>query len=336
MLERELKLYVPPSGRPDLEAELRQAGAQTITLRARYYDTQDEQLARAGIALRLRLEGDQWVQTIKAPGPDELTRLELNHPCRTPELNLSVYEGTAVAERVAGLNQPLLMQYETDIERLVWQDKHPEGVIEFAYDQGVIRSGQHELKVCELELEQVSGSLERLFALGQNYQERYGLILDFRSKSERGNLLSHLAWSATPATQASTTQTTLSFAPRPAQNVTLTPDMSLQQAYARHASECLNQIVRNAMPLATADTAQTQARVQAEYTRHMRTGIQNMLTAWKLYSSHVQVDPASAYSNLEQYVAPDIQNADHARALAASTAFQACLLAILKHLLEPV
>src|SRR3546814_16520396 len=102
MLERELKLYVPPASRAALEAELRNAGASTITLRARYFDTQDKQQAQAGMALRLRLEGSQWVQTIKAPGPDELTRIEITTPRIEPDIDHSAYQNPTLEYLVRG------------------------------------------------------------------------------------------------------------------------------------------------------------------------------------------------------------------------------------------
>src|SRR5690606_29183632 len=150
-------------------------------------------LAQAGIALRLRLEGDRWVQTIKAPGPDELTRTEINHPRPEPELDLSVYQNTALASFFSRLSQPLLLRYETHIERLVLRRDGWDHAVEFAYDQGVIRSGRCEQAVCELELEQIEGGADRLIALGRNWLTRHQLILDFRSKAERGSLLSRIA-----------------------------------------------------------------------------------------------------------------------------------------------
>src|SRR3546814_16680537 len=65
MLERELKLYVPEASRIGLKKALTQLGATELALNARYFDTENRDLAKAGIALRLRQEGDQWVQTVK-------------------------------------------------------------------------------------------------------------------------------------------------------------------------------------------------------------------------------------------------------------------------------
>jgi inorganic triphosphatase YgiF len=66
-LEIELKLAVP-AGAHDalvgwLDAHARSAG--TVVLANVYYDTPDQALARNRAALRVRLHGEQWLQTLK-------------------------------------------------------------------------------------------------------------------------------------------------------------------------------------------------------------------------------------------------------------------------------
>src|SRR3546814_4358833 len=56
MLERELKLYVPEASRIGLKKALTQLGATELALNARYFDTENRDLAKAGLALRLRQE----------------------------------------------------------------------------------------------------------------------------------------------------------------------------------------------------------------------------------------------------------------------------------------
>ncbi|AEC22165.1 hypothetical protein PT7_3625 [Pusillimonas sp. T7-7] len=333
MLERELKLYVPPASRAALEAELRNAGASTITLRARYFDTQDKQLAQAGMALRLRLEGSQWVQTIKAPGPDELTRIEINHPRIEPELDLSAYQNTTLESFFSGLSQPLLLRYETHIERLVLRQDSPDGAVEFAYDQGVIRSGQQELAVCELELEQIKGSVDHLFTLGRHWLERYQLILDFRSKAERGSLLSRTCLPDGRFADAAGQRPEPVFPPQQAKKITLTADMSLHQAYQLYANECLNHIVRNAMPLAAAEELNAGKELRAEYARNMHAGIRRLRSCWKLLSKRSNMDQTALDAELRPYTCLR-QQKQEAVATAASVQLQSCLLAILKHLVE--
>ncbi|XOT95272.1 CYTH domain-containing protein, partial [Alcaligenes pakistanensis] len=86
MLEQELKFFVPESARPGLLTAFDVVRTGSITLNAIYFDTPERDLARAGIALRLRKEGEQWVQTVKLRGPDTLSRIEINHPRPGPEL----------------------------------------------------------------------------------------------------------------------------------------------------------------------------------------------------------------------------------------------------------
>src|SRR5690606_13546435 len=173
-------------------------GASEILLRAQYFDTQDSDLAKAGIALRLRLEGKQWVQTAKAPGPDELTRLELNHTHTNtdPKLDLALYQDTPLEPFFAQLDKPLLLRYETIVSRLVLRHDVGNSQIEFAFDQGMVKSGALELPLCELEFEQISGEAGDLFTLARQWMQRYGLIIDLRSKAERGSILTHIALSA--------------------------------------------------------------------------------------------------------------------------------------------
>ncbi|NBS78140.1 MAG: CYTH domain-containing protein, partial [Betaproteobacteria bacterium] len=75
-----MKLYVPQTGCASFEKALKRGAVQTIQLQAMYFDTAQRHLARQKVALRLRLENDQWVQTLKLSGGDAtLTRIELNH-----------------------------------------------------------------------------------------------------------------------------------------------------------------------------------------------------------------------------------------------------------------
>ncbi|NYT58275.1 CYTH domain-containing protein [Alcaligenaceae bacterium] len=333
MLERELKLYVPPASREALEAELRHAGARPIILRARYFDTLDQDLARAGIALRLRLEGDQWVQTVKAPGPDELTRLELNHPRTEPVLDISLYQDTALQPVFADLGNALLMRYETDITRLVLRQEGSEGAVEFAYDQGVIGSGQVQIQVCELELEQMGCSVDHLFQLGQHWLQRYQLVLDFRSKAERGGHLANMAsHESQNAPQADIPAPP--FPPQQAKSIALQAHMSLRQAYLQYANDCLNQIVRNAMPLAAAANTDEQTGLHAEYAQQMHAGMRRLRSGWKLYSKRTDIKLAELNAKLRPLLSLAYVDPAASHALAASVPFQSGLLEILQHLVE--
>src|SRR5690606_40470481 len=105
---------------------------------------------------------------------------------------------------------------------------------------------------------------------------------------------------------------------------------SLSQASQRHISACLNQIVRNAMPLATIKTAN--ASLQADYAKQMFAGVRRLLAVQHLYAKKTRQSPPAPYTELRQYLAPGYRNTATARAVAASGPFQSCLLAFLQDL----
>src|SRR5690349_2938220 len=82
MTEIELKFQVPEASRSAVRRAVATQGARVTRLQAVYFDTPDRRLATAGIAVRLRLEGDHWVQTAKAGDPHAMVRHE--HNVRVP------------------------------------------------------------------------------------------------------------------------------------------------------------------------------------------------------------------------------------------------------------
>src|SRR5450631_78040 len=108
MHEIELKLQVPRAQRAAVDAAVAGRLARPrMRLQAAYQDTAKRALASAGLALRLRREGRQWVQTLKGPSDDGLTRSELNAPrgggTAVPEIEPSLHAGSPVGDRLLGL-----------------------------------------------------------------------------------------------------------------------------------------------------------------------------------------------------------------------------------------
>lgn len=79
MHEVELKFFVPDHKLDAMKRQTHIKSAKTTTLEAHYFDTSDGLLAKQGMALRIRKEGERWVQTIKASGNGLTSRVELNH-----------------------------------------------------------------------------------------------------------------------------------------------------------------------------------------------------------------------------------------------------------------
>lgn len=197
MTEIELKFQIPDARRNALLKALDPKKSESISLQARYYDTTDRLLAQHGIALRQRLEGTRWVQTLKA-SKTHIERFEHNHDLgelqQPPALDLSIYDAAPEARQLldAVLSQtesPLQLQFETDITRTSRVIQLDEVEIEASLDVGCIRSGEREYPVHEVEFELKSGSVQALLAFCFEWVKKYQLWLDVRSKAEMGNLL---------------------------------------------------------------------------------------------------------------------------------------------------
>jgi inorganic triphosphatase YgiF len=192
--ELELRLAIPPA---QLEA-LRQrwlVGSSRLPLQAHYFDNPERALARSGWGLRLRREGDRWVQTLKGPSADGLGRPEHNAErgpvgAQAPQLDLQAHaELPAGAAALAAVSGPWVEQFATAIEReqrrLDWQGT----ALELALDRGELRAGGAAAPVCELELEWLSGPLAGLFELAELLMANFGLAPEPRSKAARGGAL---------------------------------------------------------------------------------------------------------------------------------------------------
>ncbi|MFA7624230.1 MAG: CYTH and CHAD domain-containing protein [Pusillimonas sp.] len=294
MTEREIKLHVPDSAKPEIARQLRAAKAKRITLQAKYFDTPNRELANAGIALRIRKEGRRWVQTVKAPGTDALSRIELNHLRSAPELDLALYTGTALEPLFAALKGPLCLRYETRVTRMVLPYEADGNSIEIAYDQGALFAGELELPISEVEFEYVAGDTARMFSLAREWAEKFSLVLDLRSKSERGDALANLALSTSTDANGQTVVTTVAnpslaslFRARRARPVAIKPRATTTEAYLACLNECLTQIIHNTAYAAGVDTHNANSSLHIEYTHQLRVGIRRLRSCLKLFAGTV-------------------------------------------------
>lgn len=283
MLERELKFYIPNCQVDGLTQHVQQLSPRTQLLHAIYYDTQEAVLAGAKAALRLRLEGNQWVQTLKLAGPDELSTLELNHPVEQPELNLDLYRHHPQAAFLLELGPYLLPKYETHVTRQIVDLWHQDTKIELALDLGSIQSQGLQLAIQEIEFELIEGDVADLFTVGADWLSQHQLIIELRSKSERGTLL------VAAATQHNDKAVTLEPAQYLAQSGFRLPPLSadttgtLLSCYQDISSAYLSQVIRNAAFLARVDNLHASPAQQAEYLTLMRVGIRRLRAYRQLF-----------------------------------------------------
>lgn len=198
MIEVELKFQIPAERRNALLKAIDPKKSEHIQLQAKYFDTADRQLSAHGVALRQRLEGTRWIQTLKAAGKSHLHRFEDNIDLgeleHAPDLDLSIYDNNPAAKTI--LNQALgsqinqlQLQFETDIQRTLRIIRHENAEIEVAVDIGEVRTSTDKKEIHEVEFELKSGDVSDLLAFSFEWVKKYQLWLDVRSKAEFGNLL---------------------------------------------------------------------------------------------------------------------------------------------------
>jgi inorganic triphosphatase YgiF len=240
-MEVELKLLVAPEDLARVERHpalkgMRRWAARREHLTTVYYDTPDFALAREGVALRVRRNGERSVQTLKAEGLAAAglhAREELEWPLETEGVpNLAVLDETPyrrlfAQKRVRGRLQPV---FTTEFDRAARMVAFADGTAaELAIDRGAISAGERAAPISEAEIELKTGDAHRLFALAREIARDVPIRLGHASKAERGYALA----------------SGKAAAPRKAQAVPLEGPLSAGAALRRIAFGCIAQMQAN-------------------------------------------------------------------------------------------
>jgi inorganic triphosphatase YgiF len=269
MTELELKFCIPPERLKQVRAAVKAAGGQPARrthLVANYFDTPTRLLAAHRIALRLRKEGRQWVQTLKADGGNAVLRLEHNVVVRAegvgpvPALDLARHHGTEGGERAlqalgteAGA---LALRYSTDVWRQTFEQTTETGRVEVALDEGRIAAGERSLALSEIEFELKAGSPSAMFDVALEWSQRHGLWLSTVPKSAHGDRLA---------------EGQASGAPVRAKPARLGRHQAGAQVLRSVVGECLEQVLGNASEVASGS-------FDEEHVHQLRVGIRRLRT----------------------------------------------------------
>jgi inorganic triphosphatase YgiF len=289
-MEIELKFQIPAESKAPLEKFIQSKGGTSKRLRAKYFDTDDRLLARSNIALRLRKEGHVWYQTLKvAPQAAAVIRHEdtvrlVTPPGTAPVLDTSRHSSSDQWTKIDKLLRhdaahELKTLYETDLKRLSVDLRTRRGLINYAIDTGSILTTIKEidpllttlghtveplkLPVTEIELELVSGSNMALIEAGTRLVRDYGVWLDVRTKSMRGDSLA---------------KAKLIMAPAKAQSVKISDDLSLEEFFETVRKECVRHALVNASQLASEEG------YLPEHIHQLRVALRRLRTVLKLFS----------------------------------------------------
>ncbi|WP_172148855.1 CYTH domain-containing protein [Pseudomonas tumuqii] len=159
-----------------------------------YYDTPARDLAQAKVALRIRRDGDAFIQTLKSRGQSVAglsERNEFDWSLDRAELDLSKLDDSCWPAALAELDKSLLQPlFSTDFVRqradIAWGRGKAKVVIEAALDLGKVLAGEGEEEICELELELRQGEPAALLELAAELAADLPLMPCDISKAERG------------------------------------------------------------------------------------------------------------------------------------------------------
>ena len=199
--EIELKLRASPQAVELLLASpLLAAGipglASAQSLDAAYYDTIDLRLQKRGVSLRVRQEGDRFVQTVKtnSSATGALDRLEWETvvPDLAPRPDWVMDAGAqALLGHLAPDELRDICRTRIRRETRVVGYKHNGeiAIIEIAFDRGTLEAGDTSVPTAEVELELLKGSKQALYSLALELHDVAPVQIETRSKAERAYAL---------------------------------------------------------------------------------------------------------------------------------------------------
>ncbi|MBV6751221.1 CYTH domain-containing protein [Pseudomonas chlororaphis] len=170
------------------------SGWERRELTNQYFDTPERDLAKAKVALRLRRDGEEVIQTLKTRGQSVAglsERNEYDWHLAKAKLDVKKLDGECWPEALAELDKKTLKPiFTTDFVReraeIAWGRGKAKVVIEAALDLGFVIAGKQKEEICELELELREGDPAALLELAAELAEKLALMPCDISKAERG------------------------------------------------------------------------------------------------------------------------------------------------------
>ncbi|GHC15410.1 hypothetical protein GCM10010082_02450 [Kushneria pakistanensis] len=167
-----------------------------------YYDTPELALEAHRVALRLRGDGQRFIQTVKTAGNGQgglHTRGEWETPRDEESLDMDWLAGLGVAPfEDSEIRRALQGVYRTDFQRTQWLLEHDGSHIELALDIGEIIVGEHRVAIHEVELELKGGGQDTLWSLADQLAQHCALRPANASKAARAASLRHQQWQLPP------------------------------------------------------------------------------------------------------------------------------------------
>ena len=177
------------------EGKMGLESAETIDMHAVYFDTEDYDFRKRGIAYRIRQEDDRCTATIKwdvnvSEGLHRREEFNLvvndERFAENPDIGLFISSDAYDVLLEAAGDKPLKPTISMDYQRKQLKIDTGRSISCISVDEGVIHHiDGHLVPVSELEVEWYYGSEDDFIELAHKIQSKYGLVAEDRSKLQR-------------------------------------------------------------------------------------------------------------------------------------------------------
>ena len=168
---------------------------EEIQMHAVYFDTDEQDLRKAGIAYRIRYENDRITATIKWDNfvegglhSREEFNLVINDERFAEHPDIDAFESSEAYEVLlnAAGHRPLKRVVEMNFIRHLIKVDTGGSISALSFDDGVIHGVSGDCDVLEMELEWYYGKEEDFKSIAKALAEKYQLVPEKRSKLQRG------------------------------------------------------------------------------------------------------------------------------------------------------
>jgi inorganic triphosphatase YgiF len=288
--EIEVKLELSPANLPDLKKipllRTVKPSPKAESQVSVYFDTNKQKLRKKGLMLRVRREGRQHTQTIKATangGSFERDEWEAEIAGNEPDLDRA--KGTVLEPLLTKkLRRGLKPVFETRVRRTVYPLADNGHAIALTVDQGTIETGKRSLPLCEIELELKRGNAADLFDLARKLTQTLPARLAVKSKSERGYEILDREQEL----------------PVKAAAIALHAGMSAHEAFKTIGLACLKQAINNEPALIRGDP---------EGVHQMRVGLRRLRAAMSLFGALLRDRQTAAIKSELKWLARELSPA---------------------------
>lgn len=197
-MEIELKYNIPNGAVADaiwdneIFGEFEETGSrEDRCLIAKYFDTENCDLAMNEIAYRVRKEDERFVAALKWKGHSEdglHVREELNVPVTCDLPDPTVFKESRIGKEVLEFigEKSLTCIMKSIVNRRSFRIDTGKGLFEISIDSGRIETEYGTEPIEEVEIELFSGEREEMMEIGKRLQKKYNLLEENGSKYSRG------------------------------------------------------------------------------------------------------------------------------------------------------